>query len=382
MNDHTVAVVDLADRYPRAELTEALDRLLSRFGLFTSLEFSADGSALFVGTGCRLHRIDPMTGRFEATLSLIASDDDDPRVDPSGREVRVLEVQETNGGVCCVRLGFDPPPGNLGTEYCQLIESDLSRFVLPGGGRRLARPELIALGDEAYPVLAPPVIDTVADVDSACVAERTGLVAVAETEDGDERRLAIFQADTGALLRALPGYPDGVWRMDLDPTGARLAVIEVPQTVDVLETGTGRVVAQVPLADGEAVLCRFGPDGDPLYVATTGPAHLSALRPGDPAARPDRLAIGVDERLRPLCLNRDGASVWAPAELVDRSWSSSLWLVPTEVTEVLVADPLRGVRAHPVRPAALRRGPVALSPAGGLLAYTVDTTLVVDRVAA
>jgi hypothetical protein len=87
------------------ELDKAFDNLLSPFGLFTSLDFAADRSRLFVGAGCRLYVVDAATGQIEAATTFVGPDDElEVCFDPSHQEIRVLEVQECAAGVCCVRL--------------------------------------------------------------------------------------------------------------------------------------------------------------------------------------------------------------------------------------------------------------------------------------
>jgi hypothetical protein len=253
---------------------------------------------------------------------------------------------------------------------------------MPDTGRRLSWPELAGLGELGYPVLAPSALAPHSVTDAAyltgmCVAERAGLVAITDSDSDDNHRLAIFQADTAALLRTLPGYPDRAWWMDLDPTAARLAVLEDAEQVDVLDAHTGQSAIQIPLAPGIGALCRFSVDGSTLFIAMTRPAQLVHARLDASVPRLHRLAIGYDDALQPLCLTRDGGSVWAPTEPVNEY--EGVRMVAIAATEVVLADPARGVRTHPIRPAVRHRGPVALSPSGDLLAYTVDTTLVIDR---
>jgi len=215
------------------------------------------------------------------------------------------------------------------------------------------------------------------------------LVAVAyyETETYDPKgrdnhQLAMFQAETGALARALPGFEDGIWRMDLDPAAARLAVIELAQRVDILDVETGRRLVEIPLPS-DAELCRLSVDGDTLFAATMKPALLVQINLDASPPRLHRLELGDDDRLRPLCLNRDGGSVWAltePNHSFMWAYDDQMRTVVPSVTELVLVDPMRGARTHPVRPASRRRGPAALSPSGDLIAYAVDTTIVIDRV--
>lgn len=165
--------------------------------------------------------------------------------------------------------------------------------------------------------------------------------------------------------------------MDLDPTAARLAVLEDERQVDVLDPHTGRSAVRIPVAPGIGARCRFSGDGSTLFIAATRPAQLMHARLDASVPQVHRLAVGHDGTLQPLCLTRDGGSVWAPTEPVNEY--EDVRTVAITAADVVLADPARGVRTHPVRPAVRRRGPLALSPSGDLLAYTVDTTLVIDR---
>jgi len=357
--------VNLADLHDRAQLDRAL---AATFGLFTSLDFSSDGARIFVGAGCRVYAVDTATGQLRAQALL--ADPTETGFDPCHHELRVARVQDARDDSCCVSVFFDPSPGNRGTGLCHLFEPDLGQMIVPHGR------------DASFPVLAPDEIDTIASVYATAVAEVGHRIAVADLDSDVRGRIAIFHARTGELLHTHPGFQDGVWALDLDPVGHHLAVMEVAQIIDLYRVETGEQVAQVRIdGPGRVSSFRLG-RADQLLVATIDPPQLLEI---DLAASPPTVERRIDlpAGVRPQCLQRSGWSVWAPTEAIDLSFYGDDGRRVADATrELVLAHPRHGARAHPAVPTDRRRGPIAISPDGTVLASTVGHEVVIERIAA
>jgi hypothetical protein len=365
-------VVDLAEHHDPAELAEAQGEFYP-FGLFTSLDFSPDASWLFVGACCRLHLVETATGRVHAQQVFFEQlAGGDSVFDPLAGSVRLREVRQGADGACCVSMDFDPPPGNTGIVVCQLV----------GPGLDLITP----VGDPEHAILVPKSPNPLTTVLAIAVAESAGLVAIAETDyDHQTQQLSVFRVRDGKPVHTLAGFEHGDSGMDLDPLGKRLAVLESFQDIAIYDVRSGRREAGLTLDGcGEVDLLRFNRDGRRLWAATIDPAVLVDIDlTTDPPQERARLQVGTGRALRPQCLARSGAAVWAPTEPVDLTFYTEFERrIAAGTTHVMLADPQRGVRAHPVAEHASQRrlDRVTVSSAGDVIAYTLGTEVIIEPI--
>ncbi|MBN9520501.1 protein kinase, partial [bacterium] len=159
----------------------------------------------------------------------------------------------------------------------------------------------------------------------------------------DARRVAVWDADAGELVKHLPVARRAVF----SPCGRWLA-LAAGDTVRVLTVPEWQPVARLPGHAGDVSALAFTPDGDRVLTADgSGAVKTWDAATGEPAGESWRRPRAVTG----LAFTGDGK-----------------WLVESHAEGVVVADPATGRHLHRVAPTAAGRTLVAADPAGGRVA--------------
>jgi len=166
-------------------------------------------------------------------------------------------------------LVIDPASGSVRSRIGNLPERSSRIALHPAGDRfavaggvpgRLGEVRLFTLAGDLRRVLAPGV-DIVHDVAWSPGGDR---IAVASSD----ATVRIFDAESGSLVRTIPGHRDWVLAVAWSPDGSRIATGSRDRTAKVFEAATGTLLATYGRHDAPVRGILFHPEGEEMISAS------------------------------------------------------------------------------------------------------------------
>jgi eukaryotic-like serine/threonine-protein kinase len=87
--------------------------------------------------------------------------------------------------------------------------------------------------------------------------------------DGNQRRVAVFDADSGKQIAICDGHSDAIWTFTFSPDSSRLATGSEDQTARLWDAASGTLLATCGGHTSKVVSTAFSPDGSRLVTAST-----------------------------------------------------------------------------------------------------------------
>ena len=89
------------------------------------------------------------------------------------------------------------------------------------------------------------------------------------------KEIALWDTRSGQLERRFAATDNHVWGVELSPDGRRVAVLIPDKRIDLMDAGTGRLIASIPVRSWKGSAISFTPDSDTLV--TGGADNLIGL---------------------------------------------------------------------------------------------------------